>query len=236
MSAATSASSSKPCSIASTPPATPASAPDNRPLWAVTFAPRAWAASTTRRDLTGGPRRRVRIRPVEVELQEVGAVVELADRVRQQLVGRCRPRPVCAAGGSVPRLVEPRAGGPDVREVRPRRPAIPNAEAQRPPPAVDRVLDVRRADVAGPADACAGQQPPLRSATSSESSSGGSSMRSIQWAPPGQGDVAVAVDHARDDRGAARVDDLEAVGGARVLLGVGRADPARSTGRRRRGR
>ena len=49
MSAATSASSSKPCSIASTPPATPARAPDSRPLWAVTFAPRAWAASTTRR-------------------------------------------------------------------------------------------------------------------------------------------------------------------------------------------
>ena len=141
MSAATSASSSKPCSIASTPPATPARAPDSRPLWAVTFAPRPWAASTTRRISPAVHGDVVRIRPVEVELEEVGAVVELADRVRQQLVGVVGHDGVRRRrqGSS---LVEPRAGGADVRELRPRRPAVADAEAQRPPLAVDR--DPRR--------------------------------------------------------------------------------------------
>ena len=59
ISAARSSSSSKPCSIASTPPATPFRAPSIRPLCAVTRAPRAWTAATTarrsRRPTTGRP-------------------------------------------------------------------------------------------------------------------------------------------------------------------------------------
>jgi hypothetical protein len=37
--------------------------------------------------------------------------------------------------------------------------------------------------------------------------------------------VAVTIDHARDDRRAAGVDDLESVGRTRILLAVRRADP-----------
>jgi hypothetical protein len=49
MARARSASSRKPCSSASTPAATAARAPGSSELWAVTVAPRACTASTTRR-------------------------------------------------------------------------------------------------------------------------------------------------------------------------------------------
>ena len=64
MAAATSASSSNPCSRASTPASAPARAPARYPLCAVTRAPRAWTAATTRRSSSTDhgltPRGRVR--------------------------------------------------------------------------------------------------------------------------------------------------------------------------------
>ena len=50
---AVASSSSKPCSRASTPASAPARAPAAYPLWAVTRAPRAWTAVTTRRSSSG---------------------------------------------------------------------------------------------------------------------------------------------------------------------------------------
>ena len=118
ISAATSSSSSKPCSIASTPPATP---------FARAVDPAASGRSPARRG-RGPPRRPARspstdhgqtrrIGAVEVELEEVGAVVELADPRRRRARRASAPRPSTAAERAGP--ADPGPGGPDVRPAGP---------------------------------------------------------------------------------------------------------------------
>ena len=109
--AASSVSISIPCSSESTPPATPSRAPARSDEWAVTLTPRAWAAATTGA-LRGHPGRDALLRAVEVELEQIDAIVELADRVAEQLggiVGRHDP-----LAGYRPGLIQPRAGGADI--------------------------------------------------------------------------------------------------------------------------
>ena len=151
----------------------------------MTFAPRSWAASTTRRISAAVHGDAVRIRAVEVELQEVGAVVELADRVRQQLVGGIG-RDGVVAGGRLPRLSSQVPAARMYGKPAAACPAVANAEAQRPTPTVDRVLDVRRPDVARPADARRRSAARRSAPRPRRASTGGSSIRSIQWAPPGR--------------------------------------------------
>ena len=84
-----------------------------------------------------------------------------------------------------PRGIEPGPCRDDVRPVRSAPPAITQAEGERSRPAVVRVLEPRRSNVSGPAHAGWVWSRPLCSATR-RSASGGSSMRSIQCAPPGR--------------------------------------------------
>ena len=109
---------------------------------------------------------------------------------------------------------------------------VADAERQSPLLPVHGIPRDRRADVARPADTGLGHQGPIP-----RSGGDGDIGRITPARDPvraaGQGQMAMPVDHARDDRRAARVDDLEirrrpAAGGntqTRVLLGIGRADP-----------
>ena len=183
--------------------------PPSRPAWAVTFAPRAWAASTTRAISSAVHGDRVPVGAVEVELEEVGAVVELADRARRRSSSPSVASTVSPAGqrAGLRRATSPRRACGGSRPWPRQRSRTP--EAERALAAVDRVDAVRRADVARPADAGVRQQPRVVLRDVAASARGGSRPRSIQCEPPGHRQVAVAVDHARDDRRAAGVDDLE---------------------------
>ena len=182
ISAATSSSSSKPCSIASTPPATPLRAPSIRPLWAVTRAPRAWTAATTRSISATDHGQTVGSLAVEVELDEVGAVVELADR------GATSASPSATSTAQLAERAgsaDPRPGRPDVRPARPAPRAVANAEAERP-------LAGRRPGRRPPAEPTSRAQRTPRRVMSSAlraavatAVAGGSSPRSIQCEPPG---------------------------------------------------
>ena len=195
------------------------------PQCAVTRAPRAWAASTARAISSAVHGHDRRIGAVEVELDEVRAVVELADRRRRRARRRSRldrSTPAAARRPRRSRIPAARMCGSADAAAR----AIADAEAERPPPAVDRIDEVparRRREPSARRRRSAAAA--LRSATSSSASApSGDAVDPVRAARQGQ--VAVAVDHARDDRRAARVDDLESVRRAGVLLGVGRSDPA----------
>ena len=220
ISATTAASSSIPCSIESTPAATPTRAPARSPEWAVTLMPRACAAAITGTSSSADQGATPGLRPVQVELEQVGAVVELADREAQQLVGVVRlPR---SGAGHRAGAVQPRPGCPDVREARTTPPPVAHAQAEGAQAPVDRVLHPRRPDVARPAHARRGHQ--ARVALGDGEEPLGRIVDAIDpVGAAGQGQVAVAVDHARHERRAARVDD---VGSARNLaLVVARTDP-----------
>ena len=90
-----------------------------------------------RRDLVGAPRGDAGLRPVEIELEQVGAVIELAHRKPQQLVGVLRLDRSVA--GHRPGAVQPCAGGADVRDARSAAPPVADAEAQCPHATIDRV-------------------------------------------------------------------------------------------------
>ena len=137
--AASSASISIPCSSESTPAGHPfAGAREIRRVGG-DLHPAAWAAATTGASSSAVHGATPRLRAVQVELEQVGAIVELADGVAEQLggiVGRHDP-----LAGDRPRLVQPRAGRTDVSGSRPAPPAISDAEAQRPRPPVHGIGD-----------------------------------------------------------------------------------------------
>jgi hypothetical protein len=110
-----------------------------------------------RPDLADGERRGLPVRPVEVELDQVGAVVELpGDRGRQCVaVVDLDAEPARQPAGSD----DPGPGGADVRVVAVAGPAVPDAEREGAHAAVDRIDSGGGADVAGPADAGRAEQP-----------------------------------------------------------------------------
>ena len=109
----------------STRPATPARAPGERTRVRRDRAPRPWA-----RRRRAAPRlhttERWRVRPVEVQLHEVRAVVELPGPPRG---ARPRRRPRRRGGRAAPFDGEPCAPAPDVGEVGPAPPAVADTEA-----------------------------------------------------------------------------------------------------------
>ena len=220
ISRATSASSWLPCSTESTPPATATRTPASSPTCAATLAPRAWTASVTRPHLAQRPRRARRVARVEVDLHQVGAVVELPDRQRQQLVAVARLDPDAGRQGAGPRHPGPR--GADRRELRAvlaigRGRRSPGHGAGRPPDR-RRPASRRRAASGCRRSRRGGRSPPR---TPQPLRRVGEAVEPSR--PAGAGDVAVRIDHPRHDRGAGRVDHLRV---ARVLLPVDRADPA----------
>jgi hypothetical protein len=161
---------------------------------------------------------------VQVELQEICPVVELAERQRQQLVGILRFDRSFAGHRSGP--IDPCARGSHMREARPAAPAIPDSEAEGPDPAVNRIGDPRRTYVARPADAGAGHEPAVRLGD------GQKPLGRIVYAgdpvgPARQRQVAVAIDHAGNESRAARIDYIGHVRGPVRLrpLVILRPDP-----------
>ena len=163
------------------------------------------APSTTRAHLVGGPRGDTGVRAVEIQLEQVGAVVELAKREREELVGVIAPRRDRSPGHR-PRAVQPRARGANVRVARidratdrgrrgsrpARRPSTgsstrgaPTSRAQRTPGCVMQPAVVL-GDLEQPLGRVVDPVDPVRAA--------------------GQREVAVAIDHARHDRRATRID------------------------------
>src|SRR5580692_8218628 len=98
--------------------------------------------------LGSGPRRGLRVRPVQVELHEVRAVVELAGRRGEKLVGvtGLDRQPVRERS----RHGDPGAGRAHIRSVTTPAPPVPDADAERALDAV--VLAPGRADITRPAD------------------------------------------------------------------------------------
>ena len=206
--------------MASTPAPTATRAPARCDEWAVTRAPRAWAAATAGSDLVDRPRGDVRLRAIEVQLDEVGPVVELAGHGGLEL-GRVGdldgPVPLHRPG-----LEHPRARRPDVRIAGSPTPSIADAQGHGALPAIDRVDPHRRPDVAGPSDAGAGEQPRVRLGDLDET------LRRV--ADPvdpvgtaGQGQVAVGIDHPGHDRRTGGID--HGAVGRHLALVIARPDP-----------
>ena len=146
---------------------------------------------------------------VQVELDEVGAVVELAERGGEQLVAV--PRLHGQARRQQADRGDPGPGGAHVRPVPAALPAVADAEAERPGGGAGRIGAARGADVAGPAHAGAVLQLAVGFGHG-EQAIGRVAAPVDPVRAAGQGEVAVPVDHPRHDRGAARVDDLGAAG------------------------
>ena len=183
ISAATAASRSNPCSIESTPPSTASRAPLEPPRVGCHPGAARVHGLCHARDLVRRPRRYVHVRPVHVQLDEVGAGIQLADGGAEQLVrvaGLDRPVHRGHAGRE-----QPAPGGAQVRSVE-RGPPIGLGRrwpgpARAHPPGRRRSASRRRASSARRRPA---PIRPLCSAAAS-SASGGSLKRSIQFAPPG---------------------------------------------------
>jgi len=163
------------------------------------------------------PGRLLLLRSVEVELEEVRPVVELRRCGLQEggaiiCLDREAPRQDAA-------VADPRSGDPDPRSIQVRLPPCPHAKGEGPPPSVPRIHGERGSDVAGPAHARAAQEVPvvLRHL---EQFLGriGAAVDPVRAA--GKRDVAVRIDHPRDDRRAARVDHAD-VRGQVAFIGRG---------------
>ncbi len=152
------------------------------------------------------PRRLFLLRSVQVELEEIRPVVEL---------GRCG----LEEGGAVIRfdreapredaaVADPGSRDPDPRSIRVRPPPFPHAERQGPLPSVPRIRGERGPDVAGPTHARAAQEFPIVLRDFEQFIRGiGPAVDPVRAS--GEGDVAVGVDHSRDDRRAACVDHVD---------------------------
>ncbi|MBY8848627.1 hypothetical protein K7G98_08615 [Saccharothrix sp. MB29] len=186
----------------STPAAAPTRAPCSAPACAATFA-RARAPAHQRRHLVRAERRRVAVRAVEVELDQVRAVVELHPRRAEQVraVRHLDRQTVRQRPGAR----DPRAGGPQVRPVRAARPRVAQPQAQRPLTARGGVRPAGRADVARPPDARAHHQLAVLLGDREQL------LARVETAlhplrATGHAEVGVGVDHAGHERRPGRVD------------------------------
>src|SRR2546427_1034196 len=166
------------------------------------------------------PRRLFLLRSVEVELEEVRPIVELSRR-RLQEGGAvvCLDREASREDAAV---ADPGSRDPDPRSIRVRPPSFPNAEREGAPLSVPRIHGERRPDVAGPAHARAAQEVPVVLRDVEQF------VRRISTAvdpkrAAGKGDMAVGIDHAGNDCGSARIDDVD-VRREIALIGT-RTDP-----------
>ena len=190
-------------------------------------------------DLGDRPRTDRRVRAVEIELDEVGPIVELALGGRDERVTVRDLHPELAQPA---RSADPRPGGADVGPARPSTRAIADTQRERPLAPVDGIPRHGRPDV--PCPAHAGQRHQrgvVRCGCDRDLRRVAAPIDPVRAAR--HREVAVTVDHARDDRRAAGVDDLEpgpapagpaparrgSISGRdaelRIFLGVGRADP-----------
>ena len=149
---------------------------------------------------------------------------ELRDRIRHQFVRvACLHGVECRAERAG--FVEPRTRRTHVRVARPAAPPIPDAEGESARSAVDWIDQPGRTDVACPSDACRRQQTRIVLGNRCENLWGivdPVDPVCAAW----QGQVAVAVDHARHDRQPGGIDHLQAFDWTWVRLAIARADPA----------
>ena len=172
--------------------------------------------------LTGGPGAHSRVRPVEVELDQVGSIVELADRRREQLV---RIVGLHGQGREEPLRHHPGPGRADVRIAGAAPPAVadPDGHGAGTVP-VAGIRSGHGADVARPADPRPRQEPGVGLRVLEEVLGGVRGPIDPARAARHR-QVAVGVNQAGDDRRTGGVDDLQAAGGRHRPLVVGRANP-----------
>jgi hypothetical protein len=166
------------------------------------------------------PGRLLSLRSVEVELEEVHSILELRRCGLPE--GRAIIRFEREATRENAAVADPGSGDADPRPSKVRSPPFSYAEREGPPPAVSRIHGEGRPDIAGPTHTRLVQQISVV-------------LRDLEkffrrigpavdpMRPSGKGEVTVGIDHPRDDRRAASVDDAD-VGRQRRFVG-GRAQP-----------
>src|SRR6267143_6638590 len=107
----------------------------------------------------GRPGRLFFLRPVEVELEEVRPILELARRGLQE--GRAVIRFDREATCEDAAVANPRSRDADPRPIEIRSPPFSHAEREGPPLPIPRIDGKRRPDVAGPSHARAAQEVPV---------------------------------------------------------------------------
>ncbi len=169
--------------------------------------------------LVDGERCRLLVRAVEVELDEIGAVVELAHRRGQKSFTIRHFRAQALGQDACAR--DPCACCAHIWVLATTGPAIPHSKRQGAFAAIDRVGSCGRTDVTRPAHARRPQEP--RVVLSDLHQPLGwieATLDPVRATRHGQ--VAVAVDQAGDDRAAGRVNHLGVAG---IGLVIGRPDP-----------
>src|SRR5213076_1568306 len=152
----------------------------------------------------GGPRGLLLLGAVQVELEEVRAVVEL--RLGGCEEGRAVIRFDVEARLQHAAVRDPGARDPHLRAGRIGPPTFADPEGERSLATVPGVDRLRRPDVAGPTHARVGEE--VAVVLRDLKQEGGSVEPAVDpMRPAGEGHVAVRVDHARDDRRSAGIDD-----------------------------